>query len=198
MPRSTLAAGYCRISTEDQLADSQREQILEISRTRGVTLDVIFEEVASGASDRPILDGLERRARSGGLASLWIVSLDRLGRSLLDVIGRLQRFDAAGCRVVVIREGLDLSTPAGRLQAQLLAAFGEFEKELIRERTRQGLAAARARGSRLGRPPVHLDEVWLRSTVRGHGSIRSAARALGISHSTLLRMVEKRGGLDAL
>ena len=191
-----LRLGYCRVSTSEQSCDPQRAQLLDVARARGVELDAILEEAAGGTRTRASLDGIERQARSGKVSELWVVSLDRLGRSVLDVLGRVQRLDAAGCRVVVLREGLDLATPAGRLQAQLLSAFAEFERAIISERTRAALSAARRRGVRLGRRSVAVDldrVAALRLQGRTWSFIRSE---LGISAGTLARAlaaIDKRG-----
>lgn len=117
----------------------------------------LVHETASGRRSRPKLDRIEQDAVRGRIAELWIVALDRLGRSTLDVIMRLDRLVKAGVSVKSLREGLDLGSPSGRLQVQLLAAFAEFEAEQIAARTREGLEAARARGRRLGRPPRRVD-----------------------------------------
>jgi len=158
----------------------------------------IVGETASGQRRRTQLDDLEARARAGNVRELWVVGLDRLGRSMLDVLLRLDRLSQAGCVVVSLREGLDLGSPAGRLQAQLLAAFAEFEHAMIRDRTRAGLAAARARGRRLGRPRIDLDETEL-DAQRIHGwrvegrSWESIAAELGVSAATLARRLAKNG-----
>lgn len=188
-----LRVAYARVSTADQSAAAQLDQLRAAAEARGTPLDLGVEEVACGASDRPQLDQLERKARQGRIAQLWVVALDRLGRSTVDVLGRLARLDAAGCHVVALREALDLSTPAGRLQAQLLAAFSEFERELIRERTRAGIAAARRRGARIGRPRVTVDRDQLDQLVASGASWREIGAQLGVGQGTVARALRNRG-----
>jgi DNA invertase Pin-like site-specific DNA recombinase len=191
MPR--LRVAYARVSTADQSAAAQLEQLREVALARGQPLDLGIEEQASGAGDRPQLEQLERAARQGRIAQLWVVALDRLGRSTLDVLGRMARLEAAGCAVVALREGLDLSTPAGRLQAELLVAFATFERELIRERTRAGLAAARRRGARIGRPRATVDRDRLDQLVAAGASWRQIGRELGIGQGTVAGLLRNRG-----
>lgn len=191
MPR--IAVAYTRVSTSDQSCAAQLDQLRAVAASRGVQLDLAVEEQASGASARPQLDALERSARQGRLSQLWVVALDRLGRSTVDVLGRLQRLDAAGCAVVSLREALDLSTPAGRLQAQLLVAFAEFERSIISERTRCGLAAARRRGARIGRPRASVDRDRLDQLVAAGASWREIGRQLGIGQGAVAAALRNRG-----
>ena len=148
---------YVRVSTGGQTFEGQLEALRQMARSRGVAEPEIVAETASGRYQRPALDRLEKEARKGRISELWVVALDRLGRSTVDVVMRLDRLGRAGCAVVSIREGIDLGSASGRLQAQLLAAFAEFEASQIAARTREGLAAARARGRRLGRPSRGFD-----------------------------------------
>ena len=157
-----LRVAYARVSTADQSAAAQLDQLRAAAEARGTPLDLGVEEVASGASDRPQLDQLERKARQGRIAQLWVVALD-------------------------------LSTPAGRLQAQLLAAFSEFERELIRERTRAGIAAARRRGARIGRPRVTVDRDQLDQLVASGASWRQIGAQLGVGQGTVARALRNRG-----
>lgn len=176
---------YARVSTDDQVTEAQLVQLRQAARSRGRATWLEVSEVASGAGVRLRLDDLEAQARRGRLSELWIVALDRLGRSTLEVLSRLDRLDRAGCRVVALREGIDLSTPAGRLQAQLLAAFAEFERAGIIARTKAGLKAARAKGRQLGRPRVSvpwIDVVRRRELGETWATI---ARELGVSETTL-------------
>ena len=191
------ATAYVRVSTDDQTFEAQARALTEAAASRGYALDMV-SETASGRRRRTQLDELEARARAGKVREVWVVALDRLGRSTLDVLLRLDRFARAGCSIVSLREGLDLGSPAGRLQAQLLAAFAEFEAAQIRSRTREGLAAARARGRRLGRPRCDLDESELdRDRIaqdrRDGRSWASIAHELGVSRATLRRRLAING-----
>jgi DNA invertase Pin-like site-specific DNA recombinase len=119
------------------------------------------------------------RIRKGGIHAVLVAKLDRLGRSLPHLIQIVAELDSLGVGLIVPSQGIDTSTnnPAGRLQLNVLAAVAEFEREIIRDRTRAGLAVARAKGKRLGRPPVTADlpEGWASM------SVRELARAMGVS-----------------
>lgn len=185
--------GYVRVSTGDQTFDRQNQALQAAAASRGITLDIVCE-TASGQRRRTVLDDLERQACKGQLRQLWVSALDRIGRSTLDVLTRLDRLDRAGCAIVSLHESIDLTTAAGRLQAQLLASFAEFEREQISRRTKEGLAAARAAGRRLGRPPsqlVDLDHVELLR--RGGLSWEQIARACKVPRMTLINQLTKNG-----
>ena len=182
--------GYVRVSTGGQTGAAQAEALLSCARTRGVVLELV-NETASGRRSRPQLDRIEQEAVRGRIAELWIVALDRLGRSTLDVIMRLDRLVKSGVSVKSLREGLDLGSPSGRLQVQLLAAFAEFEAEQIAARTREGLEAARARGRRLGRPPRRVD-LERAAQLRSNGaSWAQLERELRVPATTLRRALAK-------
>jgi DNA invertase Pin-like site-specific DNA recombinase len=192
-----LVTGYVRVSTGEQTFEAQERALTQAAASRGVRLSIIAE-TASGQRRRTQLDELEAKARRGSVRELWVTGLDRLGRSTVDVLLRLDRLSQAGCVVVSLREGLDLGSAAGRLQAQLLASFAEFEASIIRERTRAGLEAARARGRRLGRPRAELDASAIEGTTvdelrAGGASWASIARRLGVSRATLRRRLAKNG-----
>ena len=182
---------YVRVSTGGQTFESQLEALRQMALSRGVAEPEIVAETASGRYQRPALDRLEREARRGRVSELWVAALDRLGRSTVDVVMRLDRLGRAGCAVVSIREGIDLGSASGRLQAQLLAAFAEFEAAQIAARTREGLAAARARGRRLGRPPRAFD-LETAAQLRAEGlSWAQLEERLGIPATTLRRGLAK-------
>jgi len=186
------AVGYVRVSTGEQTYESQVLALESAAASRGMRLDIV-SETASGRRRRTKLDELERSAAKRSVRELWIVSLDRLGRSTLDVLLRLDRFSRNGCVVVSLREGLDLGSAAGRLQAQLLAAFAEFEASIISSRTKAGLAAARARGARLGRPRAPIDEARIDAMRQSGARVCEIARALRVSRATVLDRLSKKG-----
>jgi DNA invertase Pin-like site-specific DNA recombinase len=148
---------YARVSTATQNPQVQVDVCQDYARRQSWRVQAVVAETGSGASYRRQLDQLEEQARRHAFDVLVVAGLDRLGRSTVDVLSRIDRFSRAGCAVVSIREGIDLSSAAGRLQVQLLSAFAEFERELIRERTRAGLARARSQGRTLGRPRAVVD-----------------------------------------
>jgi DNA invertase Pin-like site-specific DNA recombinase len=182
--------GYVRVSTGEQTGQAQAEALQSTALSRGAVLELVHE-TASGRRSRPQLDWIDRCAASGQVAELWVAALDRLGRSTVDVVMRLDRLSRAGCTVISLREGIDLGSAAGRLQVQLLAAFAEFEAEQIAARTREGLAAARARGRRLGRPPrrVNLERA---AELRAEGaSWAEIERQLRVPATTIRRGLAK-------
>ncbi|MFZ4695069.1 MAG: recombinase family protein [Verrucomicrobiia bacterium] len=154
------AAIYMRVSTDDQDTEHQRAELVEFCTRRGWE-PVEFRDVMSGASwKREGLDRMMEGIRSGALKAVLCVKLDRLGRSLVHLAQMVGEFTDRGVALVVPGQGIDTSSgnAAGKLQMHVLMAIAEFERTMIQDRTRAGLATARARGKRLGRPPV-LDPV---------------------------------------
>lgn len=153
------AALYYRVSTEDQTTEPQRIELLDFCQRQGWQNVTEFADKISGSKwDRAGLEAMMAGVRAGKFAVVACVKLDRLGRSLAhlaQLIGEMQSHRVA---VVATSQGIDTreSNPAGRLQMHVLMAVAEFERDIIRERTKAGLAAAVARGSRLGRPPFEL------------------------------------------
>jgi DNA invertase Pin-like site-specific DNA recombinase len=144
----------------------------------------------SGAKDRrPALDQLVMDARRRRFDVVVCWSLDRMGRSLKHLVILLDDLQALGVGFISVREGLDWTTPSGRLQAQLLAMIAEFERSRIQERVRAGLARARAQGRKLGRPEREIPDEQL-AVVRGL-PVREAARRLGIPRTTLQRALAR-------
>ena len=140
----------------------------------------------SGAKDRrPALDRLVADAMRRGFDVLVVWRLDRLGRNLRHLVTLLDELHAVGVSFVSLGEGIDCTTPAGRLQLHVLAALAEFERGRIAERVKAGLAQARRRGKRLGRPPTRISEADLQRTA--DLSVRDAAREIGVSATVLYR-----------
>jgi DNA invertase Pin-like site-specific DNA recombinase len=147
-------AVYARVSTKDQSTEVQVAQLTAYCQARGWTDVVVFrDDGISGVRDnRPELDKLRARMLCGEFEAVVVSKMDRLGRSLGMILRFWDDADGAGVRVIVIDQGIDTSTPAGRLQRNMLAALAEFERELILERTRAGIARARALGKKFGAP----------------------------------------------
>jgi DNA invertase Pin-like site-specific DNA recombinase len=153
---------------------------------RGWREPALYVDRVSGAKDRrPALDQLLRAARRRQINVVVCWRLDRLGRNLQHLLAVLQELDALGVSFISLHEGLDATTPAGRLQMHLLGAFAEFERARIQERVRAGLARARRQGKRLGRPPRMITA---RELERVAGlSTRAASRELQVSPSQVHR-----------
>src|SRR5438093_12540187 len=147
------AAIYARVSTVDQEPENQLQELWRYVEARGWSAVEYVDRGVSGAKDRrPALDQLlaDARRRRFDVVVCW--RLDRLGRNLKHLITLLDELQALGVAFVSLAEGIDATTPAGRLQMQILGAIAEFEKGRIVERVRAGLARARTQGKRLGRP----------------------------------------------
>lgn len=151
---------YLRVSTAEQDHEPQRMELLDFCRRRKWTAWTEYADQISGAKwTRAGLDGLMRAVRKRKVDVVLCVKLDRLGRSLSHLAQLIAEFDKHEVAVICTTQGIDTShsNPAGRLQMHVLMAVAEFERSLIRERTKAGLAAAVARGSKLGRPRADAD-----------------------------------------
>ena len=176
---------YSRVSTEGQSTDSQLLKLSELFPNAKVV-----SEIASGAKNRPLLMTLVKQLQKGD--QLIVYSLDRLGRRALDLLQLMEELEKKGVIVKSIREGLDYSTITGRLVTQVLASVAEMERNLISERTKAGLAAARKKGKVGGRPEVISKELKISAVklVREQGySIRKAAVKAGMSAWYLSKLV---------
>jgi DNA invertase Pin-like site-specific DNA recombinase len=191
------AAIYARVSTFDQDPENQLQELRRYVEARGWTAAEYVDHGVSGAKERgPALDRLLVDARRRRFDVLVCWRLDRLGRNLKHLITLLEDLQALGVAFVSLAEGIDATTPAGRLQMQILGAIAEFERGRIVERVRAGLARAKAQGQRLGRPRRRIDPERL-VTVAGLPD-REAARRLGIPRSTLQRWLAQKPAVGAL
>lgn len=182
---------YARVSThEQQTLALQREAMAAYAQQRRGSIVLTVEEVGSGVSERRQRDTLMRAARRREIDAIVVWRLDRWGRSLADLVGTLHELQALGVGFVSLHEALDFTTPTGRALAGMLAVFAEFEREILRERVKAGIAQARKRGQRHGRPPTvahHADTVQQLSAT---GLSKSAiARRLGMSRASVRRLL---------
>jgi putative DNA-invertase from lambdoid prophage Rac len=144
---------YARVSTHDQQTlVLQREAMAAYAMQRGWSIVMMVEDVSSGASERRQREALLRAARRRDLDAMVVWRLGRWGRSLADLVGTLHELHALGVGFVSPHEALDFTTPTGRALAGMLAVFAEFEREILRERVKAGIAQARRHGRRHGRP----------------------------------------------
>ena len=181
------AAVYARVSTFDQEPENQLRELRRYTEARGWQATEFVDRGVSGAREsRPALDELVKAARRRRLDTLVVWRLDRLGRNLRHLIMLLDELTALGVGFVSLGEGIDTSTPAGRLQLHILGAIAEFERARIAERVRLGVARAKAQGKRLGRPKLRVDADLL-AAVRDLPN-SEAARQLGVSLSTFKRL----------
>src|SRR5438045_7002058 len=174
------AAIYARVSTFDQEPENQLQELRRYCEARAWSVVEYVDRGVSGAKDRrPALDQLLSDAKRRRFDVLVCWRLDRLGRNLKHLITLLDDLQALGVSFVSLAEGIDATTPAGKLQMHILGAIAEFERERIRERVMAGLHRAKAQGRRLGRPEVRIPTEALD---RVHGlSVDIAAQRLGVS-----------------
>jgi putative DNA-invertase from lambdoid prophage Rac len=191
-PAKMFRAGlYARVSTSDQQTiPLQIRALREYAVRRGWTIALQLKEVGSGASERQLREKLLESARRREIDVVLVWRLDRWGRSVTDLLATLQELEHLGVGFVSLTEALDLTTPAGRAMAALLAVFAEFEREILRERVRAGLAHARQNGKKLGRPTtagLHAHQV--RNLHRAGVSKAEIARRLQIGRTSVRRIL---------
>jgi putative DNA-invertase from lambdoid prophage Rac len=190
--KTPLRAGlYARVSTQDQQTiPMQTRAMRDYSARRGWIIVMQVKEIGSGASQREKREKLLEAARRRAIDVVLVWRLDRWGRSVTDLLATLQELEHLGVGFVSLTEALDLTTPAGRAMAGLLAVFAEFEREILRERVRAGLAHARQNGQRLGRPlttALHADQV--RKLYRAGIAKAEIARRLNIGRTSVRRIL---------
>jgi putative DNA-invertase from lambdoid prophage Rac len=190
-----LRAGlYARVSTQDQQTlPLQLHAMRDYAAKRGWSLVAQIKEVGSGASQRELREALLAAARRREIDVVLVWRLDRWGRSVADLVSTLQELQHLGVGFVSLTEALDLTTPAGRAMAGLLAVFAEFEREILRERVRAGLIHARQNGKRLGRPPSAAHQAdQVRRLYRAGLSKSEIARQLKIGRTSVRRILDPK------
>ena len=185
------AALYARVSTHDQQTIGlQMEAMLTSIRDRGWDVVRQVEDIGSGARQRPGREALWKAARRRELDVIVVWRLDRWGRSLPDLVVSLRELTELGVGFVSLTEALDLTTPTGRAMAGMVAVFAEFEREVLRERVRAGIAQARREGRPHGRPRTASlkaeEAVRLKADQVSHSEI---ARRLGIGRTSVRRIL---------
>jgi DNA invertase Pin-like site-specific DNA recombinase len=192
-PPSRRVGVYLRVSTAEQTTDNQRRELLAVAERHGWAVVRVFEDAGiSGAKtrgERPGLDALMKAVARRDVDMIAAWSVDRLGRSLTDLLDLLRELHSKGVDLFLHQQGLDTSTPAGRAMFQMMGVFAEFERAMLRERVMSGLARAREQGTRLGRPRLAAEkEEAIRRARAGGTGIRRIARELGVGVGTVLRV----------
>ena len=188
------AAIYARVSTHNgQNPEMQLNEVRAYCERRQWTIagDYVDTGISGSKEHRPALDSLLSECRKRRVDAVVVYRYDRFARSVRQLVNALEEFRSLGIDFVSLHEGVDTSTPNGRLVFGIFASIAEFERELIRDRVRSGLAAARARGRQLGRPRVTVDAsrvAELRAEGRGWKSI---AAELGVGVGTILRAAKQ-------
>ncbi|MGE4062724.1 MAG: recombinase family protein [Rhodospirillaceae bacterium] len=185
---------YLRVSTADQTIENQRRELRAVAKRHGWEIVSTFEDAgisgAKGRDKRPGLDALLRGVarKDFDLVAAW--SVDRLGRSLQDLIALLGEFHAKRVDLYLHQQGLDTTTPAGKAMFQMMGVFAEFERAIIQERVKAGLARARADGTQLGRPRTdEKTEAKIRAAHKKGTGIRKIARDLEVGVSVVQRVI---------
>ena len=180
-----MKIGYARVSTEEQNTDLQRDALEQAGCEK-----VMVDKVTGTVTERPGLEKIKEQLRSGDILIVW--RLDRLGRSLHDLISWVKYLEEKGVALQSLHESIDTTTPTGKLTFHLFGALAEFERNLIQERTQAGLRAARARG-RLGGRPKALDDDQRQVVVdlyrQKNMTINRICEMMGISKPTLYSYV---------
>jgi DNA invertase Pin-like site-specific DNA recombinase len=185
---------YARVSTHDQQTLSlQMRAMREYAAKRGWTIAVQIKEVGSGATERELRENLMAAARRREIDVVLVWRLNRWGRSLVDLVVTLKELAELGVSFVSLTEALDLATPTGRTMAGLLSVFAEFEHEILRERIRAGIAEARLKGKRFGRPLTATKKAGqIRKLYRAGVSKAEIARQLNIGRTSVRRILSTK------
>lgn len=189
---------YCRVSTADQSCARQERDLLAFAARAGYEVVGIWKETASGMQDdRSERNKVMALAQACRIDAILVTELTRWGRSMLDLVHTLHELQARGVSLIAHAGWqFDLSTPQGKLIASLMSALAEFERDLLRERIRSGLAAAKARGTLLGRRPgqrIKADRLTPKvlEYVKAGWSYRKIGRELNISKNTVTEIVKR-------
>ena len=188
---------YCRVSTTDQDCDRQERDLREFADRAGYEIVEVVREIASGAKDdRAKRKKVMAAAQARKISAVLVTEASRWSRSTIDLLGTLQDLNAWGISLVTLSGiSLDLNTPQGKLMAAILSAIAEFERDLIRERVKSGIAAARAKGRKFGRPRVSESVIALIRELRAQGkSYSQIAAASGISRTKVSELCRQNCG----
>ena len=191
---------YLRVSTDGQTVENQRAELHAVARRHGWEVVATYEDNgisgSMGRDKRPGFDGLCKAISRRDIDMVASWSVDRLGRSLTHLVGFLGELEAKGVNLYLHVQGLDTTTPAGKAMFGMLGVFSEFEKSMVQERVRAGLARARAKGKRLGRPPSVKPgtAALIRADVKAGGSLRKVAARYRTSVATVQRIQAAHAG----
>ena len=189
------AAIYLRVSTIDQTTANQERELREIAGRMGCDVIKVYKDHgisgAKGRNGRPAFDAMCRDAAKRQFDVVMAWSVDRLGRSLQDLVGFLGELHVLGIDLFLHQQGLDTTTPGGKAMFGMMGVFAEFERAMIQERVRAGLARARSEGKRLGRPPIPAKtEAAIRNALAkpGRPGVRVIAARFNVSVDTVQRI----------
>jgi DNA invertase Pin-like site-specific DNA recombinase len=193
------AAIYLRVSTREQTTENQSRELLEVAARMGHTIVATYEDNgisgSKGRSGRPALDRLLRDATSRKFDVIMAWSVDRLGRSLQDLVAFLSEINALGIDLYLHRQHLDTRTPSGRAMFGMLGVFASFEREMIVERVRSGMQRARANGKHVGRPkmnPALREKIVAALAEPNRPGVRVIAKRFSVSPTTVMGIAHGR------
>jgi DNA invertase Pin-like site-specific DNA recombinase len=187
------AAIYTRVSTDNQTIENQLRELRQVAQRRGWEVVEVYNDAgisgAKGRAERPGLDLMLNDASRRKFDVVMAWAIDRLGRSLIDLLGTIQHLEACGVDLYLDQQAIDTTTPMGKLVFQVTGAFAEFERSMIRQRVRAGLKRAVAQGAQLGRPKIDaaVERKVQRQLEKGIGILK-VAKSLGLGTGTVQRI----------
>jgi DNA invertase Pin-like site-specific DNA recombinase len=193
------AAIYVRVSTDKQTVENQVRELRQIAERRGWEVVEVYNDAGiSGSKGRDQRPGLDRMLKDASRRRFDVVmawAIDRLGRSLIDLLGTIQGLEAAGVDLFLEQQAIDTTTPAGKLMFQVTGAFAEFERSIIRQRVNAGLKRAIEQGKQLGRPRIDpkLEQRILSHLRKGTGILKTA-KLCEVGTGTVQRIKEEMSG----
>lgn len=193
MSNRKRAAIYVRVSTDGQTVDNQLQALQQVAERRGWEVVETFSDAgisgAKGRDKRPGLDAMLKAAQRRSFDVVMTWSIDRLGRSLIDLLHSVQHLESCGIDLFIDQQNIDTTTPTGKLMFAITGAFAEFERSMITARVKAGMNRAKAQGKKLGRPPVDaaLERKAQAELRKGSGIIKTA-RLVGLGVGTVHRI----------
>src|SRR5262247_4109711 len=197
MAKTKRVALYVRVSTDDQSVENQVRELRQVAERRGWTVVEVYRDAGiSGAKGRDQRPGLDSMLKDAGRRKFDVVmawAIDRLGRSLTDLLETIKHLEACGVDLYLDQQAIDTTTPMGKLVFQLTGAFAEFERTMIRQRIKAGLKRAVAQGVKLGRPKIdRATERKVRKQLAKGIGILKVAKSLGLGTGTVQRIAKER------
>ena len=197
--RTKRVALYVRVSTDHQTVKNQERELQAVAERHGWTVVTVYRDQgisgAKGRDERPGLDKLLQAVarKEFDLVAAW--SVDRIGRSLIDLVGTLQELHAKNVDLYLHQQGIDTTTPSGKAMFQMMGVFAEFERSMLRERVNAGLARARAEGTQLGRPAEIAGDAAkvraMKAARRAGKSVRAIAAEFGVGIGSVQRLTTR-------
>jgi DNA invertase Pin-like site-specific DNA recombinase len=196
--RTRRVALYLRVSTDRQTVENQELQLRQIAERRGWEVVAVYNDAgisgAKGRKERPGLDQMLNDASRGKFDIVMAWAIDRIGRSLVDLLGTIQHLEACGADLYLDQQSIDTTTPMGKLIFQVCGAFAEFERSMIQQRIRAGLKRAKAQGKALGRPKIDgMREAAIKRLLQKGIGTKAIVRETGASPSVIVRLKRELG-----